>query len=114
MKTILKVTLMFAFVAFANTLFASGNLKVNIQPLSAEKALVAISSLTESTLNIKVEDDKGRIVYYKEVADPAGDYKKVFDFSDLEAGHYKLSVESDRLTAEREFEIKSWKIEVGD
>jgi len=114
MKTILKVTLMFAFVAFANTLFASGNLKVNIQPLSAEKAIVAISSLTESNLKIKVEDSKGLIVYYKEVADPAGDYKKVFDFSDLEAGQYKLSVESDRLTAEREFEIKSWKIEVGE
>jgi hypothetical protein len=114
MKTILKVTLMFAFVAFANTLFASGNLKVNIQPLSAEKAIVAISSLTESNLKIKVEDSRGLIVYYKEVADPAGDYKKVFDFSDLEAGQYKLSVESDRLTAEREFEIKNWKIEVGD
>jgi len=114
MKTILKVTLAFAFVAFGNTLFATGNLKVNIQPISAEKALVAISSLTDSNLKITVEDSQGRIVYYKEVAEPTGDYKKVYDFSDLDAGNYKLSVESDRLTSERSFEIKNWKIEVGN
>lgn len=114
MKTILKMTLVFAFVAFANTLFAIGNLKVNIQPISAEKALVAISSLTDSNLKITVEDSHGRIVYYKEVAEPTGDYQKIYDFSDLESGNYKLSVESDRLTAERSFEIKNWKIEVGN
>jgi len=114
MKTILKVTLAFAFVAFANTLFATGNLKVNIQPISAEKALVAISSLIDSSLKITVEDSQGRIVYYKEVAEPTGDYKKVYNFSDLDAGNYKLSVESERLTSECSFEIKNWKIEVGN
>lgn len=114
MKTILKATLLIAFGAFATTVLASGNLKVNIQPLNAEKAVVMISSLTESELKISVEDSQGRIVYYKEVAEPTGDYRKVYDFSDLEAGQYKLSVESDRLTAEREFEIKNWKIQVGN
>ena len=114
MKTILKATLLIAFGAFATSVLASGNLKVNIQPISAEKAVVMISSLTESDLKISVEDSQGRIVYYKEVAEPTGDYRKVFDFSDLEAGQYKLSVESDRLTAKREFEIKDWKIQVGE
>ncbi len=114
MKTILKATLLIAFGAFATSVLASGNLKVNIQPISAEKAVVMISSLTESDLKISVEDSHGRIVYYKEVAEPTGDYRKVFDFSDLEAGQYKLSVESDRLTAKREFEIKDWKIQVGE
>jgi len=114
MKTILKMTLAFAFVAFANTLFAAGNLKVNILPISAEKALVAISSLTNSNLKITVEDSHGRIAYYQEVAEPTGNYRKVYDFSNLESGTYKLSVESDRLTTERSFEMKNWKIEVGN
>lgn len=109
----LKMTLMFAFVAFAGTLMAGGNLKVNIQPLSAEKALVAISSITESNLKITLEDEQGNIVYYKEVAEPTGDYKKVYDFSALDAGQYKLSVESDNLTSESSLVIKDWKIEVG-
>lgn len=113
MKTLLKMTLLFACVAFANSLLASGNLKVNIQPISSEKALVAISSLTESNLKITLEDEQGNIVYYNEVAEPTGDYKKVYDFSELEAGLYNLSVESDHLTTARSFEIKNWKIEVG-
>jgi len=113
MKTLLKMTLLFACVAFANTMLASGNLKVNIQPISAEKALIAISSLTESNLKITLEDEQGNIVYYKEVTEPTGDYQKVYDFSELEAGHYNLSVESDNLTTARSFEIKNWKIEVG-
>ena len=114
MKTILKVTLLFAFVAFVTTAFAAGNLNVNIVPLSADKAVVAISSLTDSNLKISVEDELGRIIYYKETAEPAGDYRKVFDFSDLEEGQYKLSVESDKLTTKREFEINNGKISVGD
>lgn len=114
MKTILKATLLIAFGAFATSVLASGNLKVNIQPLSAEKAVVMISSLTDSNLKISVEDSQGRTVYYKEIAEPTGDYRKVYDFSDLYAGSYKLTVESDRLVTERNFEIKDWKIVVGD
>jgi hypothetical protein len=104
---------LFAFVAIAGTSMAGGNLKMDIQPISSEKALVAISSFTESNLKITLADEQGNIVYYKEVAEPTGDYKKVYDFSALEAGLYKLSVESDNLTSERVLDIRNWKIEVG-
>jgi hypothetical protein len=114
MKTILKVALMFAFVAFANTLFAVGNLKVNIIPLSSEKAVVAISSLTNSNLKISVTDDMGRLVYFKETTDPGANYRKVYNFSDLEEGKYNLSVVSDNLTTERQFEISNKTITVGE
>jgi len=113
MKTVLKFTLLFACVAFANFTFAGGNLKVNIQPISSEKALVAISNYAESSMKITVEDEQGRIVYFKEVSEPTVDYKKVFDFSDLETGEYSLSVESDNLTSECPFVINNLKIEVG-
>ncbi len=114
MKTILKVTLLFAFVAFANTLFAVGNLKVNIIPLSSEKAVVAISCLTNSNLKISVTDDMGRLAYYKEINDPSANYRKIYNFSDLEEGKYNLSVVSDNLTAERQFEINHKTITVGE
>jgi hypothetical protein len=105
---------MFAFVAFANTLFAVGNLKVNIIPLSSEKAVVAISSLTNSNLKISVTDDMGRLVYFKETTDPGANYRKVYNFSDLEEGKYNLSVVSDNLTTERQFEISNKTITVGE
>jgi hypothetical protein len=114
MKTMLKVTLVVALFAFANTVFASGNLKVNILPVSGEKALVDISTLTNSNLKISVANDLGQLVYYNETTEPADNYRKLFNFSDLEDGHYLLSVESLNLTTQRSFQISNNRITVGD
>lgn len=113
MKTILKVTMLFAFFVVANSVFAGGNLKLNIIPLDSEKALVAISSLTGDNLQVTVRDNLGRIVYYKETIEPTNDYRKVFNFSDLEDGYYTVQVESEKMTTEREFLMKYGKIKVG-
>lgn len=114
MKTMLKLTLVVALFAFANTVFASGNLKVNILPVSGEKALVDISTLSNSNLKISVANELGQLVYFKETSEPSENYRKVFNFSDLEDGHYLLSVESQNLTTERSFQISKNKITVGD
>ena len=114
MKTMLKVTFLFALVAFANTLFASGNLKVNILPLNAEKAVVAISTLSNSNFNITIADDKGQIVYYQENSNSGENYRKVYNFTDLEDGTYKLTVVSDDLTSERQFQKSHRMINVGE
>jgi hypothetical protein len=113
MKTISKLTMLFAFVAFANTLMAGGNLKVNIVPLNSEKAVVAISTTDAANLQISIENENGEKVYYKEADAENSDYKKVFDFSNLEAGDYKLSVSTNGLTTERQFSIDKDNIEVG-
>ncbi len=116
MKTILsisKVTMLFAFVAFANTLMASGNLKVNIHPLESEKAIIAISNAEESNFQISILNDQGEVVYYKETTDGNMDYRRVFDFSNLENGDYKLSVTVDKATTERSFNMKNKNISVG-
>jgi len=114
MKTILKVTFLFALVAFANTLFATGNLKVNIFPVNAEKALVAVSTLSDSNFNITIADENGQIIYYKENSNKGENYSKVFDFSYLEDGIYKLTAISNDLTAEREFIKSHGMIKVGE
>lgn len=112
-KLISKVTMLFAFVAFANTLLASGNLKVNIRPIDSEKALVAISNAEASNYQISIVNDNGEVIYSKETNAESIDYSKVFDFSNLENGDYKLSVTVDRLTTEREFKVKNENISVG-
>jgi hypothetical protein len=114
MKTMLKVTFLFALVAFASTVFASGNLKVNILPLNADKAVVAISTLSNSNFNITIADDKGQIVYYQESSNPGENYRKVYNFSDLEDGTYQLTVVSDNLSAERQFNKSRGQIKVGE
>jgi hypothetical protein len=114
MKTMLKVTFLFALVAFANTLFAAGNLKVNMLPVNAGKAVVTISTITDSNFNITIADEKGHIIYYQENANLGENYSKVYDFSNLEDGTYQLSAVSNNLTAEREFNKSHGKIIVGE
>jgi len=112
-KTISKLAMLFAFVAFANTLMASGNLKVNILPLTSETAVVAISNTAASNFQISIENEKGEIIYYKETGADSKDYRKVFDFSKLEAGDYKLAASIDGSTTERSFKIGNKNIAVG-
>ncbi len=112
-KSFSKVTMLFAFVAFANTLMASGNLKVNILPLNAEKAVVAISNVEAANFRISIENNRGETVYFKETDADSKDYRKVFDFSNLEKGSYKLSVTTSGLTTERLFKIENKNISVG-
>jgi len=114
MKTMLKVTFLFALVAFASTLFASGNLKVNILPVDSEKALIAISTLSDSNFNITITDNNDHIVYYRENTNPGENYRKVYNFSDLEDGTYKLTVVSNDLTSERQFDKSHGLIKVGE
>ncbi len=112
-KTISKLTMLFAFVASANTLMATGNLKVNIVPINSETAVVAISNAEASNFQISIANNKGEVVYYKETDSASNDYRKVYDFSELENGDYKLSVTVDKMTTEREFSIKNQNIAVG-
>ena len=105
--------MLLAFVAFANTLMATGNLKVNILPINSETAVVAISNVEASNFQISIANNKGEVVYYKETDTASNDYRKVYDFSDLENGDYKLSVTVDKMTTERAFSIKNQNIAVG-
>lgn len=112
-KTISKLTMLIAFVAFANTLMATGNLKVNILPLTSETAVVAISNTVAANFQISIENEKGEVVYYKETEADSKDYRKVFDFSNLDKGDYKLSVSIDGMSSERTFRIDNTNIAVG-
>ena len=110
--TISKVTMLFAFAAFANNLMASGNLKVNIVPVNSEKAVVAISGATTCNLQISIADNENQEVLYHATENEKNDYQKVFDFSGLKTGDYKLSVTADNMTTERYFSINKESISV--
>lgn len=107
------MTLVIAFAAFANTLLANGNLKVTLLPVAGEKAVMDISAISNSNFKITVTDVQNQIVFFKETSEPAENYHKVYDFSDLQEGLYFLTVESKDLKSECQFEKKHGSIEVG-
>ncbi|MGV8135640.1 MAG: hypothetical protein AB2L20_10525 [Mangrovibacterium sp.] len=113
MKTIKTLTMTFAILVIANVAMATGNLRVDILPLTAERAVVAISNNAESNFEISIENSAGEIVYYKETEGKVADYRKVYDFSKLEDGQYTLAVNIDGATSKREFSIDSRNIAVG-
>ncbi len=113
MKTIRTLTMTFAILVLANVAMATGNLRVDILPLTAERAVVAISNSAESNFEISIENSAGEIVYYKETEGKVVDYRKVYDFSRLEDGQYTLVVNIDGATSKREFSIDSRNIAVG-
>ncbi|MDX9881471.1 MAG: hypothetical protein RBS73_05355 [Prolixibacteraceae bacterium] len=112
-RTISKVTTLVAFVAFANVVLASGNLKVNILPLTSEKAVVAVSNYTGNMFQLSIENENGEILFYKEITDASDAYSKVYDFSRLEKGNYKLQVAVDGEKITRDFAIEKNTISVG-
>jgi len=113
MKTMMKLTLVIAFATFAGSVFGRGNLSVNMEAISGDRAVMSISSLTNSSYEIAVTDEKNRIVFFQEISEPNPNYRKVYDFSDLDEGKYTLTVKSDDLSCEREFEKNRNSIIIG-
>jgi len=111
-KSFSKVTMLLAFVAFANTLMAAGNLRLNILPLNSERAVVAITNNEAANFQISIEDKKGEKIFYKETRSDNNDYRKIYDFSELENGEYKMTVTINGDTAERTFNINDSNITV--
>lgn len=106
--------MIFALVAFANTLMAAKTLSVEIQPVAASNAVVAISGPSDSNMKITVESKMGKVVYYKEIAGEGDYYRQSVDFSKLGKGQYKLSVVSDGYTSECYFKISNKEIKTLD
>ena len=113
MKTIRTLTMMFALIVIANMAMATGNLRVDILPLTADRAVVAISNNAESKFQISIENSSGEMIYYKETEGNAAEYRKIYDFSKLEKGDYRLTVSIDGAVSERAFSIDNKNISVG-
>ena len=107
------LTMMIALTVIANIALATGNLRVHILPLTPERAVVAISNNAESKFQISIEDANGAVVYFKETEGNMADYRKIYDFSQLEKGDYKLVVSIDGTIGERNFSIDHKEISVG-
>ena len=101
-------------VAIAAIATAVEKPKMNVVPLSADKAVVSIQNESAALLELSIKTKEGDLVYYKQSAKPLRSYKKVFDFKALQNGNYimDLRVKDTRLT--KDFEVASKGIYVGE
>ncbi len=114
MKTTLNLLFTFAFIAAINSAFAAGNLKLNILLLNQQRAAVYISSLTNDMFSLSLTDERGNMVYYRENEGSGENYRKVFNFAELENGTYRLKVVCNDLSSERLIQKMNNSFVIGD
>lgn len=96
----------------ASSAFATGNIKINPY-LDTDLSIVSIINPTESALKMKIYDREGNLYYSKKVNSATTD-QKLFDFSYLEDGLYKIVLIGTEEKVEKEFVIEGNKLKVED
>ncbi|HKJ79824.1 MAG TPA: hypothetical protein VKA10_09825 [Prolixibacteraceae bacterium] len=114
MKTI-KLFITVTALAIAAIVNAVENPKLNVIPLTANRAVVSAINEKEAVFEISVKTKKdGVLVYYKQTNQPLDNYKKIYDFEALEDGAYVLNLKVNNTVVSREFEVNFDGIRVGD
>ncbi|RKE02212.1 hypothetical protein [Marinifilum flexuosum] len=96
----------------ASSAFATGNIKINPY-LDTDLSIVSIINPSESALKMKIYDREGNLYYSKKVNSATTD-QKLFDFSYLEDGIYKIVLSGADENVEKEFIIEGNKLKVTD
>jgi hypothetical protein len=113
MKTI-KLLFTVTAVAIVAIATAVEKPKMNVIPLTADRAIVSITNENAAYFELSIEAENGEMVYYKQSNKPLTDYQKVFDFTNLVDGKYVLSVKVNDTQLSRNFEVAHKGIYVGD
>ena len=113
MKTIKFLTTVtaIAIVAIAS---AVEKPKMNVIPLTADRAIVSITNESAAYFELSVETQNGEMVYYKRSNKPLTDYQKIFDFTDLKEGDYVMNLKVKDTKLSKNFEVERQGIFVGD
>lgn len=113
MKTI-NFLMMFTAVAIAAIATAVEKPKMDVIPLTADKAIVSITNENPALFEMSIETLDGSLVFYKLTTDASTQYQQVFDFANLEKGKYMLNLKVNDTKVIREFEVNGKDIFVGE
>ena len=108
MKNLKRIALGVVLFLGANAAFATGNIRINSY-LDTDFSIVSIINTTESNLKLKIYDESGNL-YYSRKVDAATTAQRLFDFSYLEDGNYKIVLTGKEESIEKPFEVKNNKL----
>lgn len=113
MKTIkfLSTVLAVAVVAVAT---AVEKPKMNVIPLTEDKAVVSIFNGNSAIFELSITAENGEVVYYKESTKPLNSYQKVYDFKALDNGDYTMTLKINDTRLSKSFQVASSGIYVGE
>ncbi len=102
MKNLKLGLMLFIVVLASGSSKAMGTIKVDVVP-GEKKVLVDVLEAPAKQFKIELKDSQGKVIYSDKTEPSSFDYKKMYDFSKLENGEYKLEaklgdvLESDNL-----------------
>ena len=113
MKTIklLSTVLAVAIVAVAT---AVEKPKMNVVPVSADRAVVSIMNENAELFELSIHAEDGELVYYKQTTKPLNTYQKMFDFKNLENGNYTMNLRINDTRLSKDFSVAARGITVGE
>lgn len=92
----------------ASSAFATGNIRISPY-MDTDFSIVSIINPSESFLNMKIYDEAGNMYYSRKVNSETS-VQKLFDFSYLEDGTYKIVLTGKEDKLEKEFEVVNNKL----
>jgi hypothetical protein len=104
----------FALVAFALVSGAVEKPKMNVIPLSDEKALIAVANEKPAYFELSILSEKGDLVYYKESSSEITDFRQLINYSNLENGNYTLKLKVNNTYVSRNLAINNNEMIVGE
>jgi hypothetical protein len=113
MKTIKLLTTLTA-VAIVAIATAVEKPKMDVIPLTADRAIVSITNENPALFEMSIETLDGSLVFYKQTTNASTLYQQVFDFANLEKGKYVLNLKVNDTKVIREFEVTNKDIHVGE
>lgn len=113
MKTI-RLLFTVTAVAIAAIVTAVEKPKMDVIPLNANQAIVSVTNENPALFEMSIETNNGDLVYYKQTTKASTEYKKTFDFANLQNGSYILKLKVNDTRVYREFEVNNKEILVGD
>lgn len=113
MKTIKFLTTVTA-VAIAAIATAVEKPKMDVIPLTADRAIVSVTNENPALFEMSIETKNGDLVYFKQTTNASTEYQKIFDFANLEKGFYVLNLKVNDTKVTREFEKTGKAIQVGE
>lgn len=103
-----------ALVAVVGIATAVEKPKMNVIPLSDEKALIAIANENPAYFELSILAENGDLVFYKESATETTDLRQIINYSNMEIGLYTLKLKVKDTYVSRAFEINSKGMKVGE
>lgn len=108
MKNLKRIVLGVVLFLGANSAFATGNIRINSY-LDTDYSIVSIINPSESNLKMKIYDEAGNL-YYSRKINAATTAQKLFDFSYLEDGSYKIVLTGKEESLEKSFKVADNKL----